>query len=720
MSAELRTFMKRACNSIKSIYNTTNLIEFLMEEVKRKRTLYPFWEKKVRFSYTSFYKNRKKKLRNKNRIENKIKKSSRAEILKYFYYDDKIINNKKISDENFNKILPKEKAFESQDFFFRKFWPLFEFFMVKFFPFKNSRIKLVDPPIKLHNDMLFKVYYTFTDEEIDIFRKFKKQLKIMEPTDKIIELFIAAIVHCCFIFLKKIIDDNFVLELICSNFSLYNPPQTININTSKFNNFKQNTIVFLIGIRQKERILSEFYFKTQIFHFAEFFGDKIPLNFQEKLRTEKDLIYLLALDRYKNIEPYIVSTLGRIYAKCCILYDIKSILDFLNFVASRIEDSRWDNINIITEVIDKSILFKKYKKTLIELFQFINSYAMVFSTLQSNNRPQIKEQYNLFLLYLQLFFLDQSKLFFEDKYKKFLNNYLKKKPEFLNLMPVFNEFIQKAFLLYSTLSIDIFFKNIFNKSLAELNNDFFHHFLTSLNRKFFVLMDELNLKYLNEEITQDDIIYKQKLIKNNKVTFEIFIDFIIKALYHMIKKVFLRDSILDATENFYDKRGRYSPKRLALRTLELIFFKEMPISDNNWMNYNLSRYSKRVKAIFEKYIQIPDQYFFSRKKLVKLNLIYSTKIETKLYLEEWLIQNIMDPFLIFFNNILENLKSIYKEGQIKEKQFSAILNDTIFKIISKGIISEDVLEDLETISISITEIISNPMYNLLKSEKLID
>ena len=687
MSSYFNSFLKRAKTSISNIFNTGEIVKFLISEIKRKRSIYPFFIKKVRFLFSSFNKINC----NNEIIENYNEYEHRTEILKYFYHDDKITENKKVPEESLEKLIPKKEEFKSKEFFFEKFWEIFKFFIIKFFPFRKNSIELVSSPIKLYDDILFKIKFTFNENEINLFNEFTEYYKIQNINfNAIVYLLFATMIRSFYIIIKKIIKDNYIVELVCSNLSYDN----INLINPKCSN--ENYILLLIGIRQNESTLNDLYLKTDIFHFSELFGDKIPKSFQKKLKTEKDLIYLLALDRYRDIEPCIDATLRRIYEKCITLNDIKPILDIFNFIASRVEDSIWSVQDFVQKVINENNNFKRIESQLLKLFKLVNSNSMIFSTFQSNNKTQVYEQYNLFVLYSQLFFLDNNKLFFKEEFKKHLDkqlNSFNRNPQYIY---AFHDFLKKAFILSNNASIDIFFKNVFGNSLFDLNIQFFHHFITSLNKKLFELIDEINKNEINK-----------------KFTFENLINFLIEILSKMIKNVFLNDNILKATENFYDKRSRYSPKRLALRTLEIIFFRELPISDNNWMNYNLSRNINKVKEIFKNYLAIPSNYFFSKKTLLDINLIYNTKIETQKLLEEWLVIEIFTPFCKFLENIIKNFRINNNSILQDEHKFISILNDSIMKIISKGIINEEIIESLELISENLTEIISNHVINLI-------
>lgn len=120
-------------------------------------------------------------------------------------------------------------------------------------------------------------------------------------------------------------------------------------------------------------------------------------------------------------------------------------------------------------------------------------------------------------------------------------------------------------------------------------------------------------------------------------------------------RIFIREDPSLAMENFRDNLTRYTPQQIALRVLELRIFKEIPLADNNWQDYYLSRNKNTVKRVFAKYYEIPDNYFFTEERLLKINMNYERGIlnETPL-LEKWLIMNILEPFDNFYKIIKKN------------------------------------------------------------------
>ena len=56
MEEKLEIFFRRFSEKIKNFYDIPEIIKFLKTEIERKRKIYPFWKKKVRFSYASYKK----------------------------------------------------------------------------------------------------------------------------------------------------------------------------------------------------------------------------------------------------------------------------------------------------------------------------------------------------------------------------------------------------------------------------------------------------------------------------------------------------------------------------------------------------------------------------------------------------------------------------------------------------------------------------------------
>lgn len=675
----LKLLLNRLGEQVFDLYDVSKVISFIIEEVQRKHKQYPFWQKKIRFSYASYLKN-KHKNQDKNFNDAELDKK-RSYILKYFYHDDKFSEEKKLSEENLAKILPVEPVFTSLSFFQKKFNEFFSYYLTSILPFKEKNLKYRGPSFTFYKDMEITYQYSFLKEELDYFKEFQQHYMSSESVEKSIEYIFWLFVSASGFLIGQIVHDNFVIELNCGRVELSENPR----------------IIFIVGVRQKESIMNDFYFKTELFHFSEFFSDKLPKETKDKLKTEKNLIYLNALDRYSDIEPYILSMLERMYNKCYTLQSITPILDLLNFVASRVEDSIYDTNDLLDEVFQKFSIDGKIKEIIIQLYNYCSKNSSLFSMFQSNNRPQMNTQYTLSLLLMQYFFIDPDAMYLKDVYGAKQKELYNKNSLYSQFDPLFRDFILKTNLITHNSAVGFYLKRIFNKGLSELNEHFICVFMNTVNVKFFQDLDDLNKKFPDYHIT-----------------FDFFLENLVKIIFHMIKKVFLAPSPEIASQNFYDKLGRYSPKRIALRTLEILMFKEMPLSDNSWQHYLLSRNKKKVAKAFQNYLTIPDDYFFSQKALVHINMMYIFSIDKTELLENWTVDNIQEPFYVYCFEIFTRLKNKVRKEQITDQnQIFKILNQIIFDYLSQNVINQEVLENLELISEWNTEMFIEIMNRIL-------
>jgi hypothetical protein len=183
----------------------------------------------------------------------------------------------------------------------------------------------------------------------------------------------------------------------------------------------------------------------------------------------------------------------------------------------------------------------------------------------------------------------------------------------------------------------------------------------------------------------------------------------------MSKTIFLEETTLDASNNFKDRIGRYSPKKVALRALELLMFLEMPLSDNNWRNYELSRNQQHVVKLFEKYISIPDDYFFSNRNRLHINRTVLYGLDYKVLLEDWLISKIIHPFFEFFENLMEEIAKRSQSVSNRDQKFEIMqLSRVFFQIISRNIIDPQIRDNLEIVSEGLASIFYKPVMNLIR------
>ncbi|TFG18103.1 MAG: hypothetical protein EU530_09765 [Promethearchaeota archaeon] len=657
MENKLSIFIRRFCENVKDFYNVSDIVKFLKTEIERKRKIYPFWRKKVRFSYASFkkrypsiYKKFPSVVPNKN-------------ILQFFYHDDHLSKNKQISDENLSKIIPFEDEFISTKYFKKKFLDLFSFFLTEILPFEKKSLVYANNPVNIYQDIYFDFSYRFIKSEISAFSLIKTQYKLEEKLEKIIEYLFSSISHVFGMILSEVIPENFQVELISALASINNPKK----------------IDFVITIRQRERYLKEFFLNSHIFQFSEFLP-QIPDSVRNKLKMQKDLLYLLALDRYYGLQPNIISVLTRIQKKCISLGHITPLLDMLNFMFSRVEDSNYETEEILDTVSKKFTRSPDKRSKLLNLFNFCNKNAVLFGTFQSNNRSQLQEQYRLFFLFnLQYFGEGLQQTFKSDNillpgvFKNQIRILEDKYPNFSRYFLLFERFLHAAFELSTNSAFKNVFTHIFKYSIDELNEFFSSAFLTSLNER---LMNEIES-------------YNQ--VTSERLTYSEVVEFIIKTIYNSITTIFLAENPLKASANFKDSISRYSPKNVALRALEILFFKEIPLSDNNWMNFNLSRNKEKVIKQFQEFFKIPKDYFFTDKKLLHISMKQLYSLESEFLLEEWLVIYIIEPFISFIDKI----------WKIIEKKEEPITLNTIFlefnHQLSWSVINPNILDNLELI-----------------------
>ena len=143
---------------------------------------------------------------------------------------------------------------------------------------------------------------------------------------------------------------------------------------------------------------------------------------------------------------------------------------------------------------------------------------------------------------------------------------------------------------------------------AQLNYRFFRSFLKSFNQQLFEIIKKKN-------------ILLSKNPENKLLDFNSILEHICRMLYTLIDKIFLKKNPDDASDNFIDPRGRYMGKNIALRVLELFMFQEINFSDDIWTEYLVSQNRNHIQKLLN--VDIPEEYFYSDKELIKLLTIYN-------------------------------------------------------------------------------------------------
>ncbi|QEE17705.2 hypothetical protein DSAG12_03543 [Promethearchaeum syntrophicum] len=630
MNIQLNAFLNRiGDNFIQDWYNIRDIQTWMMEEIYRKRVQFPYFKKKTLFSWVSFNKNPKSK-----------KNPSR------FY-------NKKLDS-------------------------LFRYFFLKMFSGLNEKqliLKGIEGHVRKESELFFEYEYMLSQDELSEFRNFKHKFNHPDHHYRIISYIFNLIIMVFGKLIKDLIKNDVQIHMLCAKIK-------------EKESTGEKYLHFLIIVEKPDREFLNAYLHYLIFNFAEILPG-IDRKLLKSLNRQKNHIYPIALKEYPKSLKKIPTVLYILQRKVHILKQIIPILDILNFVGSRVEDTKYHTTELVNDIIQEKICDdNENQKDLSKIFDFLNSTASLFSTFQSNNRANISRQYQLFFFYCQHFSLrglktihENSHVFFPDK----IAESLLKHKETLNQKGInfntFSNFLRRGFSLPTDDALDIVFNKIFDKSINELNEAFFEVYLFSLNTKFDLLIEEIRQKNPNFNYSYEEIIH------------DIFI-----IIHNLISKIFIADKPEDVQQYFNDPLSRYTPKNIALRVLELRIFREIPLSDNNWVDYFTSRNKEQVKKTLKPYADIPDSYFFTPERLLKINMIYDRgNLESTNYLEEWIIE-IIAKFYKFQINIDENLPNNYTNNELYE---------SFFNEFSKGIMDTQIREKLEEITEFFVEIWEN-------------
>ena len=579
-------------------YEIRDVQNWMLEEIYRKRIQFPHWKKKMRFSWVSFKKN----------------KTNMNNPISFFYY---------------------------------KLDEMFRYFFQKMYPLDDTRLTLIGKLGENKNtaDIFFEYKYTFIDSEIQDFNNFKEKFKHPEHPDLIISYIFNIIISVFGMLSHDIVNKNIQIAMLAA--------------TIKRNDDGKYYLHFLLVVRKVDVLFLKGYLRTMIYNFAEVLpGINEP--FLDSLRHQRNQIYSMAFKQYKESKKNLATVLFTLERKCQIINQATPLLDILNFICARAEDSVYDIEHFVKNIIKTKIIQKnkKVQKDLYDIFQFFNQNASLFSTFQSNNRAIVQRQYQLFFFYTQYFCgggLDVIKMkdhfFFNDMMNDQLNNdkLLSDVTNFENM--TLSSFLIQGPMLLDNPAIPSLFKQIFAKDIFEINEMFFDSFLYSLNQKIHLMLEEKRSNNWEFTFDFDEIVHVISII-----------------LYNLASQIFLADTPKEASQGFKDQLGRYTPERVALRAMELNIFKDIPLSDNNWQDYYLSRNKVYIKKIFKKYYDIPESYFFSPRRLLKINIMYERGIveESNNYLEQWMVETILKPFLRFQKEINKTLGTSCNEQQLHD------------------------------------------------------
>ena len=576
------------------------------------------------------------------------------------------INNNWLKFKLKNKKNIIKKTYSS--FFFQHFDELLTFYLQNFWGYDTNSLKLIVKE-KISDDNLFLEYsYNLSPEEKEIFNEFAEDFKdnvdgVSSPSG-----FLYMIIAILGVVLRRLLDEKFHIVL----------------DGVVLKNGKENALNFLIVIKNSKDALFENYYHMYSYYFLKYFKE-VPEQYLDKLLINRERVYQIAFDEYPNAKDNLVDLMYYFYKKCNLLGNFSPILDFLNFVCSRVEDSVFPKLDTIRKEFLRNFDYTDDKKnSLLRIFDFIDKKSSLYSTFQANNLPSQRSQFNLFLLYTKYYFgsgsleaLEVSGLLFLPlEFKAKLNNYNTKTENVINANTIneVQEFLDVISILNNIENPDIFFKKIFNKEISQLNYNFFKTFLLSLNSSItrFIELENKNL--------EDDP-------SNEPLDFKIVVDHICRMLYTLIDKIFLRKLPSQASKNFIDPRSRYIGKNIAMRVLELFIFSDLNVSDDVWPDYIISMNKDALQKDLDNYqIEIPEKHFYRYEDIARFIITFNFQSSSeKMLFEEWLITGLITPI----TNFIAKIHDLIKNDENKTE---------IYLILRKFFISNEKLqENLEDI-----------------------
>lgn len=545
--------------------------------------------------------------------------------------------------KNQNRIIKKTYS----SFFFQYFDELLTFYLQNFCGYDTNSLKLIVKE-KISDDNLFLEYsYNLSPEEKEIFNEFAEDFN-----DKVDGLttpsgYLYSVIAILGVVLRKLLDEKFYIVL----------------DGVVLKNGESNVLNFLIVIKNSKDELFENYYYMNLYYFLKYFKE-VPKQYFDKLLAGRERVYQIALDEYSNAKVNLVDLLYYFYKKCNLLENFSAILDFFNFVCSRVEDSVFPKLDIIRKEFLRNFDYTDEKKnSLLRIFDFIDKKSTLYSTFQANNLPSQKSQFNLFLLYTKYYFgsgslesLEVSDLLFlPNEFKAKLTDFNNKTESVIdaNTINEIQEFLDNLSILTNIKNPDIFFMKIFNKELSQFNHDFFKAFLLSLNSSISRLIGIEN-KTLEENPS------------NEPLNFKIVVDHICRMLYTLIDKIFLRKLPSQASKNFIDPRSRYIGKNIALRVLELFIFSDLNVSDDVWPDYIISMNKDALLKDLGNYkIEIPEKYFYRYEDIARFVITFNFQSSSsQIIFEEWLIKGLITPIINFISKIRDLIKNDENKTEI--------------------------------------------------------
>lgn len=553
-------------------------------------------------------------------------------------------------------------------FFYDHFDEFLKISLPKFYGFDKNSLKFKNIEKISDTDLVIEYDYYLSSEEENIFDELAiKAGQPQYPFQYYVGYLFFAI-SCLGIISRKIIQEKFIILL---------DGAAIKIE-------KEGPILHLmIVVRDSKEELFENYLKMGMIYFLKQYPN-IPTNYKDSLMQGREKLYQLVINDYSNrIPERLTELLYYLYKKSKLIQNFTPLLDFLNFVCSRVEDSKFSKIDIIRKEFLVNLDYTEEKNnSLIKFFEFLDSKSSLYSTFASNNLPSPREQFNLFMLFTRYYFANGLEaleagdlLLLPNIFKNGLNKYNKKSNQVIDAKSInrIGEFLKLFSIVNNIEENYMFFQKIFQRSVSDINYWMLSTLLISLNARFSEIIDEENKK-----ISENP--------KNAQFTFNIVVDHICRMLYVLIEKIFIRKTPEEASQNFIDPRGRYTGRNIALRVNELLMFRDMNFSDDVWSLFLISLNKEKVQAEISSFVDIPEDNFYRIKDILKFILSYNFRsFSDSSFFEEWLINDMILPLNDFILDVSNSVDNPSNKIEVYEKLNEIFTEDVEDKDLIKTI-----------------------------------
>jgi len=578
---------------------------------------------------------------------------------KYKEFKDEIkVEWNKFIEKNKNKNQIVKKSFTT--FFYNNFHDFFKHFLRFFFGFSDKSLELIIKEKISDKIITFEYKYSLTEKEEDFFESVSHKFEgeLFYGFTSFISGYLYFLIRLFGFLIRKIIQKKIFVLL-----------EGFNIKRIDEN----KKLHFMVIIKDSKDEIFKSYYKMILYYFLRRY-DSIPEEYFQELLKGRDALYQIALDEYPSAKEKLVDLLYYFYKKCNILESFSPLLDFFNFVGSRVEDSTFSKVDIIkTEFLSNLDYVVEKKNSILKFFDFLDKKSTLYSTFQANNLPSPKSQLNLFFLYMKYYFgsgleaLEVGDLLFLPKiFKTTLDQYNKREKDVIgaNTIKNINHFLNFLSGLSNIDNINLFFERIFKKKVSRLNFGFFRTFLKSLNSNF---SNEIEKE--NKNLSENPL--------NTPFTFNIIVDHICRILYVLIDKIFLRNTPDEASKNFIDPRSRYIGKNIALRVLELFVFQDINYSDDVWPDYIRSLNKVQLRRELKKYnVSISNEDFYTIEEITNIMVTYNIQsFSDQPFFEEWLINEIIIPLNRLIMYIRNSVRDHTNEIEVYEKLSEYLISD---------------------------------------------